>query len=332
MTTAPEVVPEERGLFATLVGDGRPLLYTVGVALMFSGGFALFLSAAGQFLPHDIAFLGMTPQELCDLQQCRVVDFMIHDRVAWGGTLIAIGLLYVWLTAYPLSNGEEWAWWAILLSSLVGFASFLGYLSYGYLDSWHGLGTMLLLPVLAVGLIRARVLVPSWEGPRVLFRPGTSVLASSRLGIGRSLLILAAAGMTVGGLVVTWVGISQVFVPQDLQFMGTTREMLDAINVRLVPLMAHDRVGFGGGVAAAGLTVLLCVWCARPTRSLWQVLALAWLAVSACAIGIHYIVGYDIAVHVAPAALGAALFAVGLIVVRRPLVHEPSPAVGVVDG
>ena len=37
------------------------------------GAFALFLSARGEFLPHDIRFLGASASELCSLAQCRIV-------------------------------------------------------------------------------------------------------------------------------------------------------------------------------------------------------------------------------------------------------------------
>jgi hypothetical protein len=43
-------------------------------------------------------------------------------------------------------------------------------------------------------------------------------------------------------------GSTRVFVAEDLEFMGLTRGALDAINPRLVPLIAHDRAGFGGGL------------------------------------------------------------------------------------
>jgi hypothetical protein len=47
------------GLLPELIGDGRPLLALVALGLILSGIFALFLSFTGQFLPHDISFLGM---------------------------------------------------------------------------------------------------------------------------------------------------------------------------------------------------------------------------------------------------------------------------------
>ena len=52
----------------------------------------------------------------------------------------------------PARRGEAWAWWTWLISGTVGFLSFLSYLGYGYLDTWHGVGTLLILPVFVVGM------------------------------------------------------------------------------------------------------------------------------------------------------------------------------------
>jgi hypothetical protein len=199
------------GLFETILGDGRPLLVLTGASLMFSGGFALFLSAGRQFLPQDLAFLGMTPAELCRLNGCRVLDFMIHDRVAFGGALIAIGSLFVWLAIFPLGEGEGWAWWTFILSGAIGFGSFLAYLGFGYLDTWHGVGTLLLFPVFALGLVRSRRLVAG-VGPGVMLRPRAGPPWASQSGLGRGLMLVAAAGMTLGGFTILWVGVTRVFV------------------------------------------------------------------------------------------------------------------------
>jgi len=138
---------EDEGLVPLLVGDGRSLLILTGLALLFSGGFALFLAARREFLPHDIRYLGMSADALCALGGCRVAAFMFHDRVAFGGTLLAVGTLYLWLAALPLRRGEPWAWWAFVVSGAAGFLSFLAYLGYGYLDDWHAIATTLLLPL-----------------------------------------------------------------------------------------------------------------------------------------------------------------------------------------
>src|SRR4051812_46636073 len=104
---------DDRGLFQAAVGDGRPPLLVLALGLLASGLFALFLGATGQFLPHDERFLGMTAERLCALHGCRVVHFMVHDRLAFGGALAALGLLYLWLVAFPLRQGHEWSWWLL---------------------------------------------------------------------------------------------------------------------------------------------------------------------------------------------------------------------------
>jgi hypothetical protein len=99
------------------------LLSLTGLALIVSGGFALFLSATRHFLPHDVQFLGMQPDDLCSLQGCRIVHFMFHDRVSFGGVIFAIGILYLWLAEFPLKHGQAWAWWLFLISGVIASAA-----------------------------------------------------------------------------------------------------------------------------------------------------------------------------------------------------------------
>ena len=300
------------GLLHVLLGDGRPLLSFTGVALVLSGGFAIFLAATGHFLPHDERFLGMTANELCALHGCRIVHFMYHDRGAFGGSIIAIGLLYLWLAAVPLRDREPWAWWTMLASGAVGFASFLTYLGYGYLDTWHGAATLMLLPCFAAGVAMTYRSLERPRHARALLRPGVRVPWTSWSGIGRVCLLLTAVALGAAGVVIMAVGMTSVFVPQDLVFMGLNPADLHAINPRLIPLIAHDRAGFGGGLCATGVTVWLCVWCGRPSRSLWQVLLVAGTVGFGTAVGVHPLIGYVDAVHLAPAVVAAALFVVGL--------------------
>lgn len=297
----------ETGLLDGLVEDGRPLLMLTAVALLLSGGFAIFLAVRREFLPHDIAFLGMSAEQLCALAACRVVRFMFHDRVAFGGSLLAIATLYLWLAAFPLRDGARWAWWTFTLSGAVGFGSFLAYLGYGYLDSWHGMATLALLPIFIAGLVRSRRL--ALTASRGWLRTPESCAVPPVVRLGRWGLVATGAGMILAGLVILTVGASHVFVAEDLAYIGLTREMLDHVNPRLVPLIAHDRAGFGGGLATAGLLVALCAWYARPTRAFHQAVLLAGTTGFGCAIGVHYVEGYTNIVHLAPAFAGSALFA-----------------------
>src|SRR5206468_3322201 len=76
---------------------GRLCFRFVAFGLMLAGLFALLQSATGRFLAHDLRYLGMDTIQLCGVGQGRVARFMFHDRASFGGALIAIGLLYLWL-------------------------------------------------------------------------------------------------------------------------------------------------------------------------------------------------------------------------------------------
>lgn len=310
---------EQKGFVQALIGNGCPLLTFVGLILVLCGGFALFLSATHHFLPQDIEFLGMTESELCAFQDCRIVHFMFHDRTAFGGALIAIGTLYVWASEFPLRHGRAWAWWLFATSGALGFASFLAYLGYGYLDSWHGAATLLMIPIYVVGLAKSFSHLKESRHIKSLFKPATAFSPISPSVVGRACLLATAVGMILGGLTITVVGMTSVFVPEDLMYMNLTVDDLHAISPRLVPLIAHDRAGFGGALATAGIAVLFCAWCGAPSRSLWQALCISGAAGFATAIGVHPIIGYSNLFHLAPAFLGVLIFAAGLIFTRKSM-------------
>ena len=318
-------VVDQRGLLTTIVGDGRPLLLMVIGALAFAGGFAVFLAAAREFLPPDIHFLGMTAGQLCRIDDCRIVDFMVHDRVAWGGTMLGCAVLWAWLVVFPLGAKEPWAWWTLAVSGTVGFASFLGYLAYGYLDTWHGFGILLMLVPFVAGMVRVARTLPDLS-LRPVLRHRPVVTGDWRRDAGWALLFGGALATAVGGLTILWVGLTTTFVAEDLTFMGTSLAQLQAISDRLVPLIAHDRVGFGGGVATMGITTALCAWFAPLSRHFFQAVATAGLVSVACALGVHFVVGYTDAKHLAPAVVAAVDLALALFLLAPSL--SPGPDAG----
>lgn len=303
---------DRRGLLDALLGEGRFLVILTGLCLVLAGGFALFLSATGHFLPHDIAFLGMTADELCGINECRIVHFMFHDRVSFGAVLIAIGSLYMWLAEFPLKHHEAWAWWTLALSGTVGFASFLSYLGYGYLDYWHAIATLFLLPCFLSGLVRSWMTLNCPKGIYSLRRAAEPPNWKGAGGLGRICLLFTACGVIGAGFTISIVGMTAVFVPQDIAFLGVSADYLRSVNSRLVPLIAHDRAGFGGGLCSVGIAMLLCVWFAPLTRSLKQVLTLAGAIGFGFAIAVHFMIGYTDFIHLLPACGGAVLYAVGL--------------------
>ena len=303
---------ENPGLLAALVADGRPLLKLTALALIASGLFAFFLAATGNFLPHDIAYLGMTVDELHSIADSRLVHFMMHDRVSFGGAILGVGVLYLWLTEFPLASGQPWAWWTLLVSGVVGFLSFLAYLGYGYLDTWHGIATLVLLPIFMAGLQVAWARMQTLPPIAVLLQGTWPRPARSALDAGRLLLLTTSACLVLGGLIILCVGVTTVFVPQDLEYMHVSPAELSSANPRLVPLIAHDRAGFGGGVACCGLTMFFCVLHGAPSRALWEAILITGLAGFGSAIGVHFPIGYTSLTHLAPAYLGAVMFISGM--------------------
>jgi len=299
---------DDRGFIETLIGDGRALLNLVALTLIGCGGFAIFQAASGGFLPQDVEFLGMTADQLCSMQGCRILHFMVHDRVSFGGVMIATGIMYLWLSEFPLRNRESWAWWAFVVSGVCGFLSFLAYLGYGYLDTWHGASTLVLLPLFIAGLWRTRTL----RGDRVT-RPRIR-------GLGQLLLVLSTFGISMAGLTIMAVGMTRVFVPQDLDYMGISAERIRAINTHLVPLIAHDRAGFGGALFSCGLAMLFSTAFGRPSKSLRQALLFAGIAGFTTAIAVHPVIGYTNVSHLAPAVMGCAVYFIGLAIssIRSP--------------
>jgi hypothetical protein len=305
--------------FRTMPTQSDRFLIASALLLILAGLAVFMLGASGRFLPHDEQFLGMTAQQLCALRGCRVVHFMIHDRIAFGGATAAVGLLYLWLALVPLPQGHAWAWWLLLASGLIGFSSFFGYLGYGYLDTWHALFALGLFPCYLVGLLRSARASSCREGIRCLFRPSVQWAWRSPAGLGRACLLATAGGLALGGLIILIVGTTCVFVPQDLAFMGLNHEELQAFNPRLVPLIAHDRAGFGGAVCSCGVALFFCGWCGTPSAGLWRVLGLVGVIGFGPALGAHPAVGYNDPIHLAPAVLGVAFWLIGMVLTCRPM-------------
>lgn len=310
------------GFFGPLIGDGRPLLLIVAGGLAFAGGFALFLAVTREFLPQDIHYLGMSAKDLCGFGSCRVVDFMVHDRAAWGGTMLGTSILWAWIVMFPLSEGESWAWWTLALSGATGFASFLAYLDYGYLDPWHAIGMILLLVPFIAGMVRVRRRLGKVRFRALVQRRSTT--KHHPFDLGWWILLSGALGTAIGGLSILWIGVTSTFVPEDLEFMRLSAPDLAEISGRLVPLIAHDRVGFGGGVFVMGLTTALCLWFAPPARHLWEAVALAGTISLAASIGVHFVVGYTDLGHLLPAVAAAADLIVGLALTGPRLLSRTS--------
>lgn len=279
---------------------------------MISGGFLAWLIAATRVvLAYDEDFVGLTRDQLIAANG-RLLSFMAHDRVTLAGTMLSIGVLYVGLTWGGVRRGYRWAWSAVFASAVVGFPTFFLFLGFGYFDPLHALVSVLLLPFFLVGAIWGRPCGTADYGP-----PGLGLRNDRawQLGVfGQLCFILLGVGLAVGGIIIALTGITQVFVPTDLAFMQVEGPFLREISPRLVPLVAHDRAGFGGALFSNAVAVLLTgLWGFRPgSRWLWWTLLLAGLPGFGATIGVHYIVDYTDPLHIAPVWLAALLYLLGL--------------------
>lgn len=298
-TTDPPRIAELTWFWTTLMGAG----------MMIGGLLALAIAATKVVLPYDEAFLGMPVQQITAINP-HLLAFMAHDRITLAGAMVAIGLLYVGLSLFGIRQGLHWARQAVLVSAFTGFASFFLFLGFGYLDTFHAFVTAALLQLLLLGVhARLSVYTP-------VARPDLRGDRAWRLSLwGQLLLVFHGFALLTAGAVISFIGVTQVFVHEDLEFLQTTAATLSTANPRLIPLVAHDRATLGGMLLASGWVFLLpSLWGYRRGSSwLWWILLIAGSGAYAAAIAVHYTVGYLSFKHLLPAFGGYGLLLAGLI-------------------
>lgn len=281
----------------------------MGAGMVIGGLMALIIAATKVVLPYDESFLGMT-RDLLPAINPHLLDFMAHDRISLAGAMVAIGLLYLGLSTYGIRQGIHWARQSVLISAFTGFASFFLFLGFGYLDPFHAFVTVALLQLMLLGVhSRLGAYVPK-------VRPDVRGSFAWRLSLwGQLLLVIHGFGLLGAGATISVIGVTDVFVHEDLEFMRTTASALAAANPRLIPLVAHDRATLGGMLLASGWVFLLpALWGFRRGVSwLWWTTLGAGTIAYAAAIAVHYAVGYLNVLHLLPAFGGFALMAVGLL-------------------
>ncbi len=281
----------------------------MGAGMLAGSILALLFSATTVILPYDESFLGMTRQQMKTINP-NLLHFMAHDRTTLAGAMIAIGILYVGLSWHGIRAGLHWAKVAVIVSAITGFLSFFLFLGFGYLDPLHAFVTIVLLQFLLLGVI-GKSTAPLQATPPDL---QTDIPWKQSLW-GQLLLILHAGGLMLAGVAISIIGVTQVFVQEDLLFMQTTADALRAADPKLIPLIAHDRATLGGMLLASGWVFLLPVlWGYRRSLTwLWWIMMGAGVAAYLSAIAIHYLVGYTHLSHLLPAFAGCALFLIGMV-------------------
>ncbi|GAE36873.1 dihydroorotate dehydrogenase [Halalkalibacter akibai] len=280
-----------------------------GFSILIGGLITLLLSMTTIILPYDEFFLEMTRGTIEDFNE-RILYFMAHDRMTLAGTMISGGFLYVVLANYGVKNGLRWAKQAIDAAAIVGFLGILLFIGYGYFDWLHLLFWIILLPFYLNGFFQTRNLrgTPSSTNRK-------NHLTWKKSLIGQFSFVVLGFSFVIGGITISYIGVSNVFVTTDLLYLCMPADMLSEFNSRLIPVIAHDRAGFGSALLSVGLLVLMtALWgFQQGNRWVWWALFIGGIPAFASGIAIHFIIGYTSFVHLLPAYFALVLYVTGLI-------------------
>ncbi|WP_309118839.1 hypothetical protein [Paenibacillus sp.] len=292
----------------------------LGIGMLVGGAIAAALAATSVLLPYDIRFLGVDRETIHQWNE-HLLPFMSHDRMTLAGTMMSIGIMYAGLAGYGMRRRLHWARMAAMTSGAAGFSGFFLYLGYGYFDPLHAAVSAALLPMFLFAMRDSKD-EPSRR------KPNDANDARWRLALyGQLAFVCVGVGLAVGGLAIAGVGVTQVFVPSDLAYLGSHAAHLDAANPRLVPVIAHDRAGFGGALFADALAVLMtALWgLQQGERWIWRMLLLAGIPGFAAGLGIHAAIGYTDFLHLLPVYALVVLYLAGLICLY-PYLHAEDGA------
>ncbi|OCT15884.1 hypothetical protein A8709_09675 [Paenibacillus pectinilyticus] len=279
----------------------------LGLGMIIGGVLAWLIAATTVVLPYDEDFLGMSRRAIIRFN-AHLLHFMSHDRITLAGTMISIGIFYYQLAHHGLRYGLHWARTAVISSCVVGFSSFFLYLGYGYFDPLHAIAAAILLPMLLLTL-RGLKDVPSRKPPGL-----HNDHVWLRAQWGQCCLVVLGFGLGIGGLTISIVGITGVFVPSDLVYLGLTTSELSAWSDAIIPLIAHDRAGFGGALFCLAVAITASALWGINQGEGWLWWTFLWGGIPGFVAGlfVHMHIGYTDFVHLLPVYIAALLYIAGL--------------------
>lgn len=260
------------------------------------GIMALVIACTRVIMPYDEAMSGLTRALIGEVSP-RLLPFMAHDRVSLAGAMIAVGILFAALAWYGVRRGQHWAERAVIVPAGIGFLTFFSFLGFGYFDPLHAFVTAILFQFLLLAIVgRASPLAACGIPDR------TNDAAWGRSQWGQLGFVVHGATVLVAGVVILGIGMTTVFVREDLAYLQLCAADLAAVP-GLVPLVAHDRGTFGGMLTVGGLTMLVAaLWGFRRGAAwLWWTFVAAGSTGYLVTIAVHHAVGYVDAWHLAPA-------------------------------
>ena len=267
----------------------------VGVGMIIAGFGAAAITLGPVLLWYDRDFLGASVADLHVINH-HLVGFLQHDRLTMAGNMIGIGTLFIGVSWGGIRQGHVWARNALLISGLITFLTLFYFLVTGFLEPLHTLVVIVLFPMFVFAVWHEPA-TPRWPTPQQGPEP-----ERRRALWGQLLMIGIGGGLFAAGLIISIVGLTSVFVPTDLGFLGTDSHTLRSADSGLLPFIAHDRAGFGGALMGGGLLVLLIsLWgWRRGERWVWWSLLIGCAAGTAPAVAIHFAIGYTTFEHLLP--------------------------------
>lgn len=289
----------------------------LGIAMVCAGIGASIITLGPVLLPYDVDFLGADLAGL-DAINARLRPFLQHDRITMAGCMTAIGFNDIGF-ALAMRRGWRWAKVGFGLAGAFGFPTFFLFLGYEFLDPLHLAVAVGFFPLYVMALIRPSA-PPSWVTNLTV-----SEEARRKALVGQLLLIVVAIGVAVSGVVIMVVGLRDVLIPSDREFLGNTQTYFESqLDGRLLRFVAHDRAGFGGALLSLGIGVgTLAAWGWRENEpSTWWMLLLSSIAGFVPALVVHFHVGYTDFFHLSPAYLGVIMVGIALFFSRHWLLRR----------
>jgi dihydroorotate dehydrogenase len=280
-----------------------------GLAIVFGGIITLILSMTTIILPYDEYFLKMSRANI-ELFNERILYFMAHDRMTLAGTMISGGIIYMLLAKYGIGCGLLWAKQAIDAAAIIGFLGIFLFIGYGYFDWLHLLFWLILLPFYVTGYWKTRHIRETASSTN---RKNHSTWQTSL--IAQLSFVILGFSFILGGFIIAYIGVTNVFVATDLLYLCMPPEMLNDFNNRLIPVIAHDRAGFGSALLSVGLLVLMmALWgFQQGNRFVWWTFLIGGIPAFTSGITIHYAIGYTNFIHLLPAYFAFILYVIGLL-------------------
>lgn len=286
----------------------------LGLSLLVGAWLAGWVAMTDVVLPYDEEFCGKTGPEIAAFNP-RILSFMTHDRITLSGTMVSVGFLYIALAYFEIRRGSHWAQRAVQMSAVSGFISFFAFLGYGYFDPFHAM----VAAILCQFLIQLSV---QPTGPECRTEPSQSWYNDRiwRQALWAQLLfVIHAAALILAGVTILTFGVTEVFVPQDIEYLGMNVDQLTLFDPQLKALIAHDRATFGGMLVSAGIAILLTtLWGFRKGDAwMWWTYLIVMIEPYLLTLWIHRSIGYWNLFHLAPVYIGLILLLAGLVLSRR---------------